>query len=200
MAALTQLQQALASARLGSRQVLAQQPRPAAPARAACWRRAGVAPARQPQHSAITKASAQVSGGTGNMRLAAGARPARLCLWLHRMQSILQAQGAARMERCSAEKCARWACPQAAAPVSKEGEVLRALSQIIDPDFGMTIVDCGFVKVCFPARFSIFIQVISPAKLLIYPRQDHRAMQLCQGLLGAAEAALRALPARKIGD
>ncbi|GAB4816276.1 hypothetical protein N2152v2_003322 [Parachlorella kessleri] len=31
-------------------------------------------------------------------------------------------------------------------PVSKEGEVLRALSRIIDPDFGMTIVDCGFVK------------------------------------------------------
>lgn len=31
-------------------------------------------------------------------------------------------------------------------PVSKEGEVLKALSQIIDPDFGMSIVDCGFIK------------------------------------------------------
>lgn len=29
---------------------------------------------------------------------------------------------------------------------SKEGEVLRALSTIIDPDFGMNIVDCGFIK------------------------------------------------------
>lgn len=37
------------------------------------------------------------------------------------------------------------ACPQAA-PVSKEGEVLAALSRIIDPDFGMNIVDCGFIK------------------------------------------------------
>lgn len=37
--------------------------------------------------------------------------------------------------------------PQAATPLSKEGEVLRELARIIDPDFGMTIVDCGFVKV-----------------------------------------------------
>eukprot|EP00887_Chlorella_sp_A99_P003029 scaffold9.g3029.t1 len=29
---------------------------------------------------------------------------------------------------------------------SREGDVLRALGQIIDPDFGMSIVDCGFVK------------------------------------------------------
>lgn len=29
---------------------------------------------------------------------------------------------------------------------SKEADVLRALSQIIDPDFGMDIVQCGFVK------------------------------------------------------
>ena len=29
---------------------------------------------------------------------------------------------------------------------SKEAEVLHALSQIIDPDFGMDIVQCGFVK------------------------------------------------------
>lgn len=29
---------------------------------------------------------------------------------------------------------------------SKEAEVLQALSQIIDPDFGMDIVQCGFVK------------------------------------------------------
>ncbi len=37
--------------------------------------------------------------------------------------------------------------PLQAAPVqSREGEVLAALSRIIDPDFGMNIVDCGFVK------------------------------------------------------
>lgn len=42
--------------------------------------------------------------------------------------------------------CARaWPLPQAPT-ISREGEVLRALSNIIDPDFGMTIVDCGFVK------------------------------------------------------
>ena len=29
---------------------------------------------------------------------------------------------------------------------SKEAEVLQALSKIIDPDFGMDIVQCGFVK------------------------------------------------------
>lgn len=29
---------------------------------------------------------------------------------------------------------------------SREAEVLQALSQIIDPDFGMDIVQCGFVK------------------------------------------------------
>lgn len=29
---------------------------------------------------------------------------------------------------------------------SKEAEVLQALSRIIDPDFGMDIVKCGFVK------------------------------------------------------
>ena len=34
----------------------------------------------------------------------------------------------------------------AAAVQSKEGEVLAALSTIIDPDFGMNIVDCGFIK------------------------------------------------------
>ncbi|KAI7842036.1 hypothetical protein COHA_004236 [Chlorella ohadii] len=33
-----------------------------------------------------------------------------------------------------------------AAVQSKEGEVLAALSTIIDPDFGMNIVDCGFIK------------------------------------------------------
>jgi Mrp family chromosome partitioning ATPase len=33
-----------------------------------------------------------------------------------------------------------------APPRSREGEVLAALSTIIDPDFGMSIVDCGFVK------------------------------------------------------
>ena len=32
-----------------------------------------------------------------------------------------------------------------AAP-SREGEVLKALSTIMDPDFGMNIVECGFVK------------------------------------------------------
>ena len=31
-------------------------------------------------------------------------------------------------------------------PRSKEGDVLRALSTIMDPDFGMNIVECGFVK------------------------------------------------------
>lgn len=36
--------------------------------------------------------------------------------------------------------------PQAAPVQSREGEVLAALSRIIDPDFGMNIVDCGFVK------------------------------------------------------
>jgi metal-sulfur cluster biosynthetic enzyme len=30
--------------------------------------------------------------------------------------------------------------------LSKEGEVLAALARIIDPDFGMNIVDCGFIK------------------------------------------------------
>ena len=33
-----------------------------------------------------------------------------------------------------------------AGPASREGEVLLALSRIIDPDFGMDIVACGFVK------------------------------------------------------
>ncbi|KAI3429423.1 hypothetical protein D9Q98_005518 [Chlorella vulgaris] len=32
------------------------------------------------------------------------------------------------------------------AVLSKEGEVLAALARIIDPDFGMNIVDCGFIK------------------------------------------------------
>ena len=36
--------------------------------------------------------------------------------------------------------------PAQAGPASREGEVLRALSRIIDPDFGMDIVACGFVK------------------------------------------------------
>jgi metal-sulfur cluster biosynthetic enzyme len=30
--------------------------------------------------------------------------------------------------------------------LSKEGQVLAALARIIDPDFGMNIVDCGFIK------------------------------------------------------
>ena len=37
--------------------------------------------------------------------------------------------------------------PPPAAPSSRETDVLRALGQVIDPDFGMSIVDCGFVKV-----------------------------------------------------
>ena len=40
----------------------------------------------------------------------------------------------------------RQASNSAPAVVSKEGEVLAALSRIIDPDFGMNIVDCGFIK------------------------------------------------------
>ena len=35
---------------------------------------------------------------------------------------------------------------QQAGVQSKEGEVLAALATIIDPDFGMNIVDCGFIK------------------------------------------------------
>lgn len=31
-------------------------------------------------------------------------------------------------------------------PLSREGEVLKQLSRIVDPDFGMNIVDCGFIK------------------------------------------------------
>lgn len=51
----------------------------------------------------------------------------------------------------AASRTSRLACrassEAAAAPVqSREGEVLAALSRIIDPDFGMNIVDCGFVK------------------------------------------------------
>jgi hypothetical protein len=30
--------------------------------------------------------------------------------------------------------------------LSREGQVLRELARIIDPDFGMDIVSCGFVK------------------------------------------------------
>jgi Mrp family chromosome partitioning ATPase len=36
--------------------------------------------------------------------------------------------------------------PASAAISSAESEVLAALSKIIDPDFGMNIVDCGFIK------------------------------------------------------
>lgn len=35
---------------------------------------------------------------------------------------------------------------QAPELLSKEGEVLAALSRIMDPDFGMNVVDCGFIK------------------------------------------------------
>lgn len=34
----------------------------------------------------------------------------------------------------------------AASSGTAEGDVLKALSQIIDPDFGTDIVTCGFVK------------------------------------------------------
>ncbi|KAK9817738.1 hypothetical protein WJX72_001464 [[Myrmecia] bisecta] len=39
-----------------------------------------------------------------------------------------------------------WADSMGTAVVSKEGQVLKALSRILDPDFGMDIVACGFVK------------------------------------------------------
>lgn len=54
---------------------------------------------------------------------------------------------------CSSKRAARLACrasAEAVAPVqSKEGEVLGALSRIMDPDFGMNIVECGFIKDLF---------------------------------------------------
>lgn len=49
--------------------------------------------------------------------------------------------------RCATSPVTRFPTHVQAAPVlSKEGEVLAALSRIIDPDFGMNIVDCGFIK------------------------------------------------------
>jgi metal-sulfur cluster biosynthetic enzyme len=46
----------------------------------------------------------------------------------------------------AATKCPSLPLQPTVAVLSKEGEVLAALARIIDPDFGMNIVDCGFIK------------------------------------------------------
>ncbi|KAL4447632.1 hypothetical protein ABPG75_004851 [Micractinium tetrahymenae] len=69
--------------------------------------------------------------------------PAR-CLVARQQQAASSScfQAASRTSRLTCR-----ASSEVAAPVqSREGEVLAALSRIIDPDFGMNIVDCGFVK------------------------------------------------------
>ena len=60
----------------------------------------------------------------------------------HRAGSLGTFSTAAPLARSVAAQSAA-----AEAPVlSKEGEVLKALEAIMDPDFGMNIVECGFVK------------------------------------------------------
>lgn len=53
---------------------------------------------------------------------------------------------------------------------SREGDVLRALGSIIDPDFGMSIVDCGFVKA---SKATPLLQLLLPVALRIDSAAAH---------------------------
>ncbi|KAK9835351.1 hypothetical protein WJX81_004228 [Elliptochloris bilobata] len=57
------------------------------------------------------------------------------------------------------------AAPPAESLLSKEGQVLRELARIVDPDFGMDIVSCGFVKELQTdgGRVSFKLELTTPA-------------------------------------
>lgn len=70
-----------------------------------------------------------------------------------------------------------------AGPASREGEVLRALSRIVDPDFGMDIVACGFVKDMLidggSGAVSFRLELTTPA----CPIKDEFERKVCSVLL-----------------
>ncbi|PSC74969.1 fe-S cluster assembly factor chloroplastic [Micractinium conductrix] len=95
--------------------------------------------------SQISLCAAQRGGSRGSTCGAvplAQRRPARPS---RRVNAASSTAGAARAARLGCRASSETAAP-AAAVQSREGDVLAALSRIIDPDFGMNIVDCGFVK------------------------------------------------------